>query len=77
MAKDKAIFTCSECGGSGPHWFGKGQSCSGRNTLVKTVVDDGKNRLSAPGRAQGMRTAQSRTRRFGSPNGDRLEGTGL
>ena len=49
MAKDKSIYTCSECGGTSPRWLGKCPSCGAWNTLVETATDSGsggKNRLS-------------------------------
>ena len=33
MAKDKTIFTCSDCGGSNPKWLGKCPHCGAWNTL--------------------------------------------
>ncbi len=49
MAKEKTIFTCSECGGSSPRWLGKCPACGAWNTLIEAVVDSapGKNRYSA------------------------------
>ena len=34
MAKEKNVFTCSECGGSSPKWLGKCPSC-GAEFLIK------------------------------------------
>ncbi|MBN9409823.1 MAG: DNA repair protein RadA [Burkholderiales bacterium] len=51
MAKEKSIYTCSECGGTSPRWLGKCPACGAWNTLVETVADSpsaGKNRLSSP-----------------------------
>ncbi|MBP7565047.1 MAG: DNA repair protein RadA [Burkholderiaceae bacterium] len=51
MAKEKSIYTCSECGGTSPRWLGKCPSCGAWNTLVETAADSpsgGKNRLSSP-----------------------------
>jgi DNA repair protein RadA/Sms len=39
MAKDKSVFTCSECGGSNPKWLGKCPHCGSWNTLVESVAD--------------------------------------
>ncbi len=39
MAKDKAIFTCSECGGTSAKWLGKCPSCGAWNTLVESVEE--------------------------------------
>ncbi len=33
MAKDKSIYTCTECGGTSPKWLGRCPSCSAWNTL--------------------------------------------
>ena len=51
MAKDKTIFTCTECGASSPRWLGKCPGCGAWNTLIESVADagPGKNRLSAGG----------------------------
>jgi len=39
MAKDKAIFICSECGGTSAKWLGKCPSCGAWNTLVESVEE--------------------------------------
>jgi DNA repair protein RadA/Sms len=39
MAKEKSIYTCSECGGSNPKWLGKCPHCGSWNTLVESVAD--------------------------------------
>ena len=39
MAKDKAIFICSECGGTSAKWLGKCPSCEAWNTLVESVEE--------------------------------------
>ncbi len=33
MAKEKTVFTCTECGGISPKWLGKCPSCNAWNTL--------------------------------------------
>ncbi len=51
MAKDKTIYTCTECGGTSPKWLGKCPACGAWNTLIESVADAGsagKNRLSQP-----------------------------
>ena len=50
MAKDKSIYSCTECGGTSPRWLGKCPSCGAWNTLIEQAVESGggKNRLSAP-----------------------------
>ena len=40
MAKDKTIFTCSDCGGTSPRWLGKCPHCGAWNTLVESVADN-------------------------------------
>lgn len=50
MAKDKTLYTCSECGGTTPRWLGKCPHCNAWNSLVETVAEapaTSKNRLSA------------------------------
>ena len=39
MAKDKSIYTCTECGGTSPKWLGKCPSCGAWNTLVESVAE--------------------------------------
>jgi len=49
MAKDKTLFSCSECGGTSPKWLGKCPHCEAWNTLVESRVSDSgasKNRYS-------------------------------
>jgi DNA repair protein RadA/Sms len=49
MAKDKSIFSCTECGGTSPKWLGKCPHCEAWNTLVESRVSDAsasKNRYS-------------------------------
>jgi len=40
MAKDKTIYSCTECGGTSPKWQGKCPSCGAWNTLVETVAEE-------------------------------------
>ncbi len=49
MAKDKTIFTCSDCGGTSPKWLGKCPHCNAWNTLIEGAADSGpsKNRYSS------------------------------
>lgn len=51
MAKDKTLFTCSECGGTSPRWLGKCPACGAWNTLVEGLAEGGagstKNRFAA------------------------------
>jgi DNA repair protein RadA/Sms len=46
MAKDKTIYTCTECGGTSPKWLGKCPHCNAWNTLDETLVEP----PAAPGR---------------------------
>ena len=39
MAKDKTIYTCTECGGTSPKWLGKCPHCSAWNTLIESVAE--------------------------------------
>jgi DNA repair protein RadA/Sms len=48
MAKDKTVFSCSECGGTTPKWLGKCPHCGAWNSLVETAAEGpgaGKNRF--------------------------------
>ena len=49
MAKDKTIYTCTECGGISPKWLGKCPHCNAWNTLIESVAENpgaAKNRYS-------------------------------
>jgi DNA repair protein RadA/Sms len=51
MAKDKTLFSCSECGGTSPKWLGKCPHCGAWNTLVESAAESSaaaKNRFAAP-----------------------------
>ncbi len=39
MAKEKTLFTCSDCGGVSPRWLGKCPHCGAWNTLVESVAE--------------------------------------
>ncbi len=39
MAKDKTLYTCTECGGNSPKWLGKCPHCNAWNTLVEGVAE--------------------------------------
>jgi DNA repair protein RadA/Sms len=39
MAKEKSIYSCTECGATSPKWLGKCPGCGAWNTLVETVAD--------------------------------------
>jgi DNA repair protein RadA/Sms len=50
MAKEKTIYTCTECGGISPKWLGKCPSCAAWNTLIESVAETaapGKNRYTS------------------------------
>jgi DNA repair protein RadA/Sms len=40
MAKEKTVYTCSECGGTSPKWLGKCTQCHAWNTLIESVADN-------------------------------------
>ncbi len=40
MAKEKTVYTCSECGGTSPKWLGKCTHCNAWNTLIESVADN-------------------------------------
>lgn len=59
MAKDKTIFTCSECGGTSAKWLGKCPSCGAWNTLIEGPAESsgaGKNRYQALAKSQPVAT---------------------
>ncbi|MEM5343838.1 DNA repair protein RadA [Paraburkholderia azotifigens] len=39
MAKQKTLYTCTECGGQSPKWQGQCPACHAWNTLVETVAE--------------------------------------
>ncbi|HEX7890901.1 MAG TPA: DNA repair protein RadA [Ramlibacter sp.] len=39
MAKDKTVYTCTECGGSTPKWQGKCPHCGAWNSLIEGVAE--------------------------------------
>ena len=41
MAKEKTLYTCTECGGTSPKWLGKCPHCNAWNTLEETVAESG------------------------------------
>ncbi|MEO7335513.1 MAG: DNA repair protein RadA [Caldimonas sp.] len=51
MAKDKSIYTCTECGGTSAKWLGRCPSCNAWNTLVESVAEaPSKNRYQSTSR---------------------------
>ena len=54
MAKEKSLYTCSDCGGTTPKWLGQCPNCQAWNTLVETAAPAagaGKNRFEALARS--------------------------
>ncbi|MBS3934911.1 MAG: DNA repair protein RadA, partial [Sulfuritalea sp.] len=39
MAKDRAIFSCTECGATAPKWQGQCPGCGQWNTLVESLAE--------------------------------------
>jgi DNA repair protein RadA/Sms len=39
MAKQKSVYSCTECGGQTPKWQGQCPSCNAWNTLVETIAE--------------------------------------
>ncbi|MBX3611648.1 MAG: DNA repair protein RadA [Hydrogenophaga sp.] len=58
MAKDKTVYTCSECGGTSPRWLGKCPHCNAWNTLIEGVAEGSgapaKNRFAALARTSAV-----------------------
>ena len=54
MAKEKTIYTCSDCGGTSPKWLGKCPHCNAWNTLIEGVAESAapvKNRFASLAKA--------------------------
>src|SRR5881396_1100795 len=57
MAKERSIYTCTECGGTSPKWLGKCPSCSAWNTLLESVAEaPAKNRYQSLAKSQPVAT---------------------
>ncbi len=59
MAKEKTIYSCSDCGGTNPKWLGRCPHCGAWNTLVESVAEtpgSSKNRYQALARSQPVAT---------------------
>jgi DNA repair protein RadA/Sms len=41
MAKEKLLYTCTECGAQSPKWVGQCSDCGAWNTLVETIATKG------------------------------------
>jgi DNA repair protein RadA/Sms len=39
MAREKSVFSCTECGGTSPRWLGKCPHCEAWNTLLESVAE--------------------------------------
>jgi DNA repair protein RadA/Sms len=39
MAKEKNIYTCTDCGGTAPRWMGQCPHCQAWNTLIESVAE--------------------------------------
>jgi DNA repair protein RadA/Sms len=39
MAKEKTVYTCSECGGTSTKWLGKCTHCNAWNTLIESIAE--------------------------------------
>ncbi len=84
MAKQKTVYTCTECGGSSPKWQGQCPHCNAWNTLVETLAETAPtNRFSAiAGTGRLQRLAEIRPREesriaTGIEEFDRVLGGGL
>ena len=54
MAKEKSLYTCSDCGGTTPKWLGQCPNCQAWNTLTETAAPlaaTGRNRFEALARS--------------------------
>jgi DNA repair protein RadA/Sms len=60
MARDKTLFSCSDCGGTSPRWLGKCPHCGAWNTLQEAVAEaaaaPSKNRIQPLAKAQPVAT---------------------
>ena len=39
MARDRSVYTCTECGATSPRWLGRCPGCEAWNTLVESVAE--------------------------------------
>jgi DNA repair protein RadA/Sms len=60
MAKEKSIYTCSDCGATSPKWLGKCPGCGAWNTLLEGPAEPaggaGRNRYQALAKSQPVAT---------------------
>jgi DNA repair protein RadA/Sms len=55
MAKTRAVYTCTECGGESPKWQGQCPHCGNWNTLVESVAEAAvKNRFAGVAKASAL-----------------------
>ena len=56
MAKNKTVYSCTECGGQTPKWQGQCPACMAWNTLVETVAETtvSQNRYAALAQSSGL-----------------------
>src|SRR6187402_2034892 len=51
MARDKTLYSCTECGGTSPKWQGKCPHCNAWNTLIEgpaeSATASGRNRFAS------------------------------
>jgi DNA repair protein RadA/Sms len=52
VAKERSIYSCSECGATSPKWLGKCPGCGAWNTLVETIAEPATRRYA--GAARGL-----------------------
>jgi DNA repair protein RadA/Sms len=84
MAKQKSVYTCTECGGQSPKWQGQCPHCTAWNTLVETIAETaGKARYNALAetskvqRLSEVAAAEEPRLPTGIPEFDRVLGGGL
>jgi DNA repair protein RadA/Sms len=84
MAKSKAVYACSECGGESPKWQGQCPQCGAWNTLVEGLAEGiSKHRFSGVAKASGLKRLSDvgvhEVRRIATGTGelDRVLGGGL
>jgi DNA repair protein RadA/Sms len=59
MAKEKTVYTCTQCGGTSPKWLGKCPDCGAWNTLEEGVAESAggpRHRFQALAKAQPVAT---------------------
>ncbi len=56
MAKERSIYSCSDCGATSPKWLGKCPGCGAWNTLVESVAEPAARRYA--GGARGLLPAE-------------------